>query len=57
MNEEEVKKLLKKHNRTWKEFEEFMFGQTVSVGEDGKTDYYECDVLNFFRPKHKRFFD
>lgn len=57
MNEKEVNELLKKNNRTWKEFEDFMFGQTVGMGKDGETDYYECDVYNFFKPKHKQFFD
>lgn len=57
MNEKEVNELLKKNNRTWKEFEDFMFGQTVGMGKDGETDYYECDVYNFFKPKHTQFFD
>ncbi|MFH1752279.1 MAG: hypothetical protein ABH821_05060 [archaeon] len=41
----------------WKEFEEFMRGQTVGVNKDGSFDYYEWDVENFLRPIKDRFFD
>ena len=41
----------------WKEFEEFMKGQTIGINEDGTEDFYSCDVENFLRPRHKQFFD
>lgn len=28
-------------------FAKFMTGQTVSMGDDGETRYYTCDVINF----------
>lgn len=33
----------------WKEFCEFMKGQTVAVGKDGAPDYYEHDVERFMK--------
>ena len=45
MNEVEVKERVGKKN--WKRFLSFMRGQTYSISEDGKVDYYECDVDNF----------
>ena len=57
MNKKEIMKLLKEKGRTWKEFNEFMYGQTVSMEENGEINYYECDVENFFRQPHSRFFD
>ena len=41
MREEEVKELL------WKKFLEWMRGQTVSIYEDGSTDYYKYDVERY----------
>ncbi len=41
----------------FQEFLNFMGGQTVGINEDGSIDYFEQDVENFLRPKHKRFFD
>ena len=55
MNKNEVLKKIGKSK--WKEFEDFMKGQTVGINPDGSTDYYDCDVENFLRPKNKRFFD
>jgi hypothetical protein len=55
MNKKEVIKKIGKEN--WKEFQEFMVGQTVGINPDGSTDYYYCDVENFLRPRNKRFFD
>ena len=43
----EVKKLLKANNKTWKEFLDWMNGQTVSFDEDGETDWYDWDVERF----------
>lgn len=40
----------------WKEFCDFMTGQTVSWS-DGETDFYERDVNNFLRKPKDRFFD
>ena len=39
------------------EFYRFMIGQTVGMDKNGMPDYYEDDVENFLRPKHKRFWD
>jgi len=55
MKEEEVKEKIGKGK--WKEFTEFMKGQTVGINKDGSTDYYRQDVENFLRPRKKRFFD
>jgi len=57
MDEKEVKEILKKNNKTWKDFNKFMNGQTIGIGKDGKIDYYECDVYNFLKQPHLRFFD
>lgn len=46
MLEKEVKKLLKKHNIEWRDFLEFMFGQTIGI-KNGKPDFYEWDVERF----------
>jgi len=51
MNEQEVKKLLKEHKLTWKEFNEWLKGQTVGVNTDGSTDYYSWDVERFIEKK------
>ena len=55
MRKEEVIKRIGKER--WKEFLEFMRGQTIGINEDGSTNYYEQDVENFLRPSHRRFFD
>ena len=54
IKKEVIEKIGKKR---WKEFNEFMNGQTVGVNPDGSTDYYQQDVENFLRPKNKRFWD
>ena len=41
----------------WKEFDDFMIGQTMGLNEDGSYDYYEQDVENFLRPVNRRFSD
>ena len=41
----------------WKEFEGFMFGQTVKLNKDGTLDYYEWDVENFLQKPNDRFHD
>lgn len=43
--------------RRWKEFNEFMRGQTVGINKDRRIGYYEQDVKNFLRPKERRFWD
>ncbi|MBU1930846.1 hypothetical protein KJ972_05070 [Candidatus Micrarchaeota archaeon] len=43
--------------KRWKEFEEFMKGQTVGINKDGSINYYELDIENFQRKKENRFFD
>ena len=55
MNKQEV--IAKIGKKRWKEFEKFMYGQTIERNPDGSDDYFEWDVENFLRPKHKRFFD
>ena len=45
MREEEVKETIGEHN--WAAFIKWMYGQTVSLYEDGTTDYYESDVERF----------
>jgi hypothetical protein len=44
MKEVEVIALIGKKN--WKEFEKYMYGQTVGK-KDGEIDYYSWDVLRF----------
>ena len=33
--------------KNWTCFITFMKGQTVEMGDDGKTSFFECDVDNF----------
>jgi len=47
MREQEVKKLIGEKN--WKDFCEWMRGQTAGIYPDGETDYYNCDVQAFIR--------
>ena len=55
MKKEEVIKRIGKGR--WKEFEEFMRGQTVGVNKGISIDYYKQDVENFLRLKERRFWD
>lgn len=55
MNKEQVIERIGK--KRWKEFQEFMKGQTVQVNNNGSTDYFEWDVENFLRKNKDRFFD
>ena len=55
MNKKQVIEKIGKEN--WKEFLNFMVGQTVGLNLDGSTDYYGCDVENFLRKPKNRFFD
>ena len=55
MNKNEVIELIGKEK--WKEFLDFMNGQTVGINEDGSSNYYKCDVENFLRDEKDRFFD
>jgi len=45
MNKQQVLDKIGEEN--WELFCEFMTGQTVEVGKDGKTNYFKCDVENF----------
>ena len=45
MNEKEVKEFIGEDN--FSDFIEWMHGQTVSMYEDGSTDYYSWDVKRF----------
>ena len=47
MRESEVKKLLKENKLSWKEFKDWMRGQTIGVYSDGSPDYYDWDVERF----------
>jgi len=47
MRKSEAKKKIEDAGGTWKEFEKWMFGQTVGVGDDGEIDYYDHDVNRF----------
>ena len=51
LTEEEVKEYL------WKEFENFMRGQTIMIGEKEEPLFYKRDVDNFLRSPERRFFD
>lgn len=51
MSTDEVAKLMKKNGITMKEFDEWMFGQTVGINEDGTINYYEHDVMRFIELK------
>ncbi len=55
MNERQVIKKIGKIR--WKEFLEFMKGQTVGKNKNGMTEYYAQDVENFLRKPKDRFFD
>ena len=55
MKKEDIIKKIGK--RGWKQFEEFMRGQTVGINKGGSIDYYEKDVENFLRPKERRLWD
>jgi len=55
LNKKQVIEKIGKEN--WKEFLNFMVGQTVGLNLDGSTDYYGCDVENFLRKPKNRFFD
>lgn len=47
----EVKKIIGK--KYWKEFKEWMRGQTVGMNEDGSVDIYDYDVNRFLRYKKR----
>ena len=49
MTQKEVRIKLKKNGLTWRHFNEWMFGQTIGLNEDGTLDYYEWDVDRFIR--------
>ena len=51
MREVDVDKLLKKHKRTWTQFNKFMVGQTIGSYSDGTPNYYEDDVNRFINNK------
>ena len=55
MNETKVRELLKEHDATWKDFEEFMHGQTVGINEDGSIDYYDSDIERYLASKYRGF--
>lgn len=56
MRTSEVEKLLKENGRTWEEFTEFMFCQTVGIYEDGETNWYDGDVERFIN-RNTTYFD
>ena len=46
---EEVKELLKKHNKTEEGFANFIFGQTGLISPSGTFGYYKSDVERFLK--------
>lgn len=51
MTYKEVQDLCQKHGKSIKDFDDFIYGQTVGV-INGEIDYYECDVENFIGKRH-----
>lgn len=51
MRQDEIENLLEEHNIPLKEFEEWMFGQTVGLNKDGTINYYDHDVRRFIELK------
>lgn len=51
MNTEEAKKTIEDAGKTWKDFMEWMFGQTVGVDDNGETIWYKHDVERFIQGK------
>lgn len=47
MNEREVKELIGDEN--WDEFEKWICGQTVGIDNNGEINYYQYDVMRFWR--------
>lgn len=45
MTEKEVRKLI--GNKNWKKFLKWIAHQTVGIYDNGKIDYYDCDVQAF----------
>lgn len=50
---EQVIKIIKKHNLTWNQFEDFIFGRPHGINDDGTEDWYEWDVESFVN-SHKK---
>jgi len=55
MHTKQLKALLKKHNREWEEFIEWMEGQTVGEYKDGDTNWFDDDVSRFIKRESPRF--
>ena len=53
MTTEEVKKICGTLGKTFKDFEDFMYGQTYGIKEDGSFNWYELDVRRFIRINSK----
>ena len=51
MSIEQTKELLNKYYLSWKEFLDWMQGQTLGLNEDGSTDIYDEDVLRYIEMK------
>jgi len=49
MTTEEAKQKIEEAGKTWEDFQEYMFGETVGLYDDGTTNYYERDVDRFIR--------
>lgn len=47
MVESEVKRQLEENNLPWEDFQKWMFGQTVSVLDNGQIEYYDWDVNRY----------
>ena len=50
-SEEETKKYLEQHGKTWDDFVDWMTGQSVDY-KDGKYYYHEYDVEGFCSGNH-----
>ncbi len=57
LSKDQVIKVIGEEN--WEGFAKFMAGQTVALGADDKSAFYECDVNNFMNKINGRpvFFD
>ena len=54
MNDWEVKKRLEDNNLSWADFQKWMIGQTITVLENGESEYYDWDVNLYIHFKLKK---
>ena len=53
MKTQNVKEQIAEVGATWEEFQDFMFGQTYGINDDGSENWYEYDVTRFIRAKRR----